>query len=271
MKQCALLTGASGGIGLELARVMARHGLDLILVDIRPQELENARLQLQQLAPACQITCIVEDLAQPEAAERVLGRAEIQDRPIDVLVNNAGFGIFGFFAETDWERENRMIHLHVLTLTRLTKLLMPRMIERGRGKILNIASMAGFQPSPLMSIYYATKAYVLSFTQSIANELKGTGVTATVLCPGMVPTGFQQTVGAGRTKFSAKSSWMVTPVEYVAQFGYDAMMRGKSVAIPGAFNVLVAFLVRFVPRDAVTRFLRRAQEKNRAGQAPSKI
>jgi short-subunit dehydrogenase len=145
------------------------------------------------------------------------------------------------------------------------------MIERGRGKILNIASMAGFQPSPLMSIYYATKAYVLSFTQSIANELKGTGVTATVLCPGMVPTGFQQTVGAGRTKFSAKSSWMVTPVEYVAQFGYDAMMRGKSVAIPGAFNVLVAFLVRFVPRDAVTRFLRRAQEKNRAGQAPSKI
>lgn len=265
MKHCALITGASGGIGLELARVFAKNGHHLVLVDVREPELEAAKRELQAMVPDCLVSCVVEDLAQAGAAARVATHPEVQKQPIDVLVNNAGFGMFGFFAETDWARESSMIHLHVLTLTHLTKLFLPGMISREYGKILNIASMAGFQPSPLMSIYYATKAYVLSFTQSIANEVKGTGVSATVLCPGMVPTGFQQSVGAAKPKFSAKSSWMVTTVEYVAQFGFQATMKGKVVAIPGALNVLMATLVRLVPRNMVTAFLRRAQEKNRKG------
>lgn len=263
MKYCALLTGASGGIGLEFARILAKNNYDLILVDIRAAELETARQELKALAPNCEISCIIEDLSQDTAADHIVQNPQMENRQVDVLINNAGFGIFGFFSETDWERENKMIHLHVLTLTKLTKLLMPGMIQRGYGKILNVASMAGFQPGPLMAIYYATKAYVLSFTEAIANELKGTGVSATVLCPGMVPTGFQQSVGAGKTKYSAKSSWMVNTVEYVADFGYNAMIKGKTVAIPGAFNVFLANLIRFIPRNMVTRFLRRAQEKNR--------
>lgn len=207
-----------------------------------------------------EITLIVKDLSEPTAAQDVFNH--ISNVSIDVLVNNAGFGLFGKFSETNWEREMQMLQLHVITATHLIKLIIVGMLERNSGKILNLSSLAGFQPGPLMSIYYASKAYMLSFSQAISNELKGTGVSATVLCPGPTKTSFQEVV-SGSSSSDNKIAFNMACAKEVAAFGYKAMHNGKIVAVPGAFNKFLAGLPRVLSRNRAASIVRKLQEKNR--------
>ena len=259
MAKTALVTGASGGIGMELAQLLAAENYHLILADYRERELTDVAKRLKRAFPELDIDAIAMDLAAPGAAQALFQKA---GKPVHVLINNAGFGVVGHFKDTDWERENRMIHLHVLTLTELCKLFGREMAAAGSGRIMNVASVAGFQPSPLMAVYNATKAYVLSFSEAIANELKGTGVTVTVLCPGLTITGFQEAVGVGSPKMTA-NRLISAGAREVAQYGLKAMMKGKTIAIPGLLNRIFATLHRVLPRNTVTSLVRKAQERNR--------
>ncbi len=263
MKKTALITGAAGGIGLELAKLLGRDGYDLVLVD-KSEALLNAVPLLQNLYPAIRVEPILTDLTRHDVAQELFDQISGKGIEVEILINNAGFGNYGPFAQTDWAVESRMLQLHVLTLTHLTKLFLPGMLQRGKGRIMNVASVAAFQPSPFMAIYFASKAYVLHFSEAIANEVKGTGVTVTVLCPGTTKTGFQETVNAGMPEFREKS-WVYTSAQAVAEYGYKAMMTGKTVAIHRFVNYLSANLSRFLPRNTVTQMVRRIQEKNRAG------
>jgi len=250
----ALITGASGGIGLELAKVFARDGFDLVLVARTGGALERIADEIQvQFGRKAQV--IAEDLSAPEAIERIVAAVP----KVDVLVNNAGFGHLGFFHEIDAAKQINSIDLNVTALTALTRLYLPAMVARGSGRILNVASTAAFQAGPLMTVYYATKAYVLAFTEGIAEELNGTGVTATALCPGPVITGFQARAGLIGTKLTS-SPMVMTAVE-VAEYGYRATMAGKVIAIPGFGNKLVAWSTRFAPRVLTRKIARSLQER----------
>ncbi len=255
----ALVTGAASGLGFEFSLLLAKDGFNLVLVDIDKAKLKIAKKDIQKKYKS-EIIVIVKDLSKSNVAHEIF--ESIIDYPIDVLINNAGFGLFGPFAFTDWQRESKMLSLHINTTTQLTKLALKSMVNRGFGKILNISSLAAFQPGPLMSIYYASKAYILSFSQAIANELKGTGVTVTVLCPGQTKTSFQQVVSSTSSS-NINVFNMASPVE-VAKYGYDAMLKGETIAIPGFFNKGLAFLSRFIPRNMITSIVRKIQEKNRA-------
>jgi short-subunit dehydrogenase len=176
---------------------------------------------------------------------------------VDVLVNNAGFGMYGFFYQSDLETELDMIQVNIAALVHLTKLFLRDMVARRSGRIMNVASTAGFQPGPLQPVYYASKAFVLSFTEAIANELRGTGVTATALCPGPTPTEFQKRANVGQVR-GLRLMMRVNP-DVVVRAGYDGMMKGKPVVIPGALNNLIVFLLRLFPRRVVTSMVRRIQ------------
>jgi short-subunit dehydrogenase len=256
----ALVTGAASGLGYEFAVLLAKDSYNLILIDIDSENLEGIKKELENLYQT-QVTILVKDLSIAEIADEIY--KEIQDKSIDVLINNAGFGLFGTFSKTKWQRESAMLHLHIMTTTHLTKLLLNGMVERGKGRILNISSLAAFQPGPLMAIYYASKAYILSFSEAIANELKGTGVTVTVLCPGQTKTSFQQVVS--KQNCDNKISFnMACPVQ-VAKYGYNAMMQGKTVVVPGFFNKFLSKLPRLMPRKTSASIVRKIQEKNREG------
>jgi len=177
---------------------------------------------------------------------------------IDILVNNAGFGTHGLFVESNIDEQLRMMQLNISTLTHLTRLLLPSMVAQRNGKILNVASTAAFQPGPFMSVYYASKAYVLSFSEALANELCGTGVTVTALCPGPTRTEFQVRAKIGQTKLM---NGRIMDAKSVAQIGYQALMQGRSVAIPGIRNNLLALAVRWLPRALVIRAIRSIQEQ----------
>jgi len=254
----ALVTGAASGLGLELALLLARDAYHLILVDIDIDKLESVRIAIGEKYKTS-IKTIVKDLSTPNIAEEIF--EEIKDITIDVLINNAGFGIFGTFNNTDWQRESEMLHLHIMTTTHLTKLILKGMVKRASGKILNMASLAAFQPGPLMALYYASKAYILSFSEAIANELKGTGVTVTVLCPGQTKTCFQEVVSNNVSE--NKIQFNIACPEMVAMYGYQAMLKGKTVAVPGAINKFLSKLPRFISRNTTTAIVRKIQEKNR--------
>lgn len=258
MSKTALVTGAASGLGFELSLMLAKDNYSLILIDIDASNLEAAKLKILKVN-AIDITLIVKNLSEPSIAATIF--EDIKQRPIDVLVNNAGFGLFGKFTDTEWERELDMLQLHVITSTHLTKLVLTGMLERDSGKILNVSSLAGFQPGPLMSIYYASKAYMLSFSQAISNELKGTGVTATVLCPGPTKTSFQEVVTGEASSNKIKFN-MACPKE-VASYAYKAMNKGKTVAVPGFFNKFLSGLPRILSRNGATAIVRKLQEKNR--------
>jgi hypothetical protein len=258
ISKTALITGAASGLGYELAELLAKDSYNLILVDIDEENLYRAQHNLSKTATGT-IQLLVKDLSTLHIAREIFD--EIGEVPIDVLINNAGFGIFGTFNETDWERESRMLHLHIMTTTHLTKLVLNGMIDRREGRILNMSSLAAFQPGPLMSLYYASKAYILSFSEAIANELKGSGVTVTVLCPGQTDTSFQEVVSEGTSE--NKISFNMGCPKSVALYGYKAMLKGKTVAIPGAFNKFLSKLPRFVSRNTATAVIRKIQEKNR--------
>jgi len=254
----ALVTGGASGLGFEFAELLAKDSYNLILIDIDKNNLEKTKKELQEKYN-CTITILEKDLSIINIADEIV--EELKNTQIDVLINNAGFGLYGTFDKTDWQRESEMLHLHILTTTHLTKLLLPSMVKRKSGKILNMSSLAAFQPGPLMAIYYASKAYILSFSEAIANELKGTGVTVTVLCPGQTKTSFQKVVSQETSE--NKIGFNIACPKQVAKYGYRAMQKGKTVAIPGSFNKFLSKLPRIMPRDKATSIVRKIQEKNR--------
>jgi len=258
-KQTALITGASSGIGLELARLFARGGFDLVLVARSLDKLNQLAGELRERW-GVSVRILVKDLTNPQAPDEVFQGLRQASIPIDILVNNAGFGAYGFFHQLDLKRDLEMIQVNIAVLTKLTKLFLPAMIERKQGKILNVASTAAFQPGPLMAVYYATKAYVLHFSEAIANELRGTGVTVTCLCPGPTRSGFQEMADIENVKL-VRAGMMSS--ERVARIGYEGLLKGKTVVVAGLRNKISAFLVRLGPRSWVRRIVRFVQEEAR--------
>ncbi len=245
----AVITGASSGIGVELARLLARDGYDLVITARRAERLRDLA---DELSLACDVAVhiIQLDLAQPGAAVSLWREISACAPEIEVLVNNAGFGDAGEFAHEQPERIESMIQLNIAALTALTRLALPGMIARQSGKILNIASLAGLSPGgPCMSVYFASKSYVLSFSRGIRRELRGTGVSVTALCPGPTRTGFEE---AARAQNTLLFKW-TTPMEpgAVARAGYRGMQRGAAVVLPGWLNKLMALSVRLSPAAAV--------------------
>jgi short-subunit dehydrogenase len=252
----ALITGASSGIGLELGRVFATHKHDVVLV-------ARSEGKLRELARECEASgvrahVVPADLARPDGARSIVEAVAQLGLQIDVLVNNAGFGVYGRFVDTPLAKELESIQVNVVALTDLTKRFLPGMVSRRSGRILNVASTAGFLPGPLMAVYYATKAFVVSFSEAIANELEGTGVTVTVLCPGPTATGFQ---AAARLETSRIVSLLRKATSRsVAEAGYEAVMAGRVVCIPGASNKLSAIAPRLLPRAVIRKAVRAIQE-----------
>jgi uncharacterized protein len=254
----ALITGASGGIGYELAKLFAKDRYDLMVVARSGDNLNQIAAELQREF-GVSVKTVVLDLAAEHAPNSLLGRLEGDGTGVDVLVNNAGFGAFGEFAGMAEEEILGQIKLNVTALTHLTRLLLPGMLERRNGKIMNAASTAAFQPGPLMAVYYATKAYVLSFSEALANEVAGTGVVVSCFCPGPTDTGFQKRAGMENSRVAKKIGAM--NAETVARDGYRGLMAGKTVVISGMQNWLVAESVRFAPRKWVTAVSRWVTEK----------
>ncbi len=252
-QQTALITGASGGIGYEFALLFAQDGYNLVLVDKRGEKLIKIADELQQKYGIF-VKAIAKDLSIQKSVEEIFTLLQQASINVDVLVNNAGFGSYGFFNETDLTTELEMLQVNVVCVTHLTKLFLKDMVKQGYGKILNVASFAAFQPGPLMAVYFATKAYILSFSEAIANELEGTGVTVTVLCPGATASGFQQTSAMSKAKDA--DAWRIMDSETVAKIGYDGLMANKTVVIPGVINKILATSVKFVGRKLVTKIVR---------------
>ena len=253
-----LITGAACGLGFEFAKLAVKSGYDLILIDIDSKRLEKAKLELCK-AFSGTIDIIHQDLGTFDAANKIISK--IRHKRITLLINNAGFGLFGMFNDTDWALEERMINLHVLTLTHLTKYILKDMLKANNGKIMNVASMAAFQPGPLMAIYYATKAYMLSFSEALSIEVKNTGVSVTAFCPGPTKTRFQEHVNLHSKK--ARLEFNMADKAQVARCGYRALIRGKSVVVPGFLNKILAFLPRILPRDLVAEIVLQIQLNNR--------
>jgi len=253
MNQTALITGASGGIGYELARLFARDHYNLVLVARSADKLSQLADELQRQYQVTVKTMAL-DLSASPAPRFIFDQLQREGTAIDVLVNNAGYGSFGEFATMPVEDTLGQIHLNVAALTLLTRLFVPAMVERHSGRIMNVASTAGFQPGPLMAVYYATKAYVISFSEALANELKPRGVSVTCFCPGATDTGFATRAGNDKTRLFQKFGPM--DVKTVAADGYRGMMKGKTLVISGMKNWIVAESVRFAPRKAVTALSR---------------
>jgi short-subunit dehydrogenase len=256
-KPVALITGASRGIGFELAKECARNGHDVVLVARRQDALEAAAGMIEGKYDV-RATVIPADLGDPDAPPELYAATLAQGIPVGILINNAGFGLGGEFLETNLQREIEMIQVNVVAVTQLTKLFAPAMVKQRSGHIMNVASTASFQPGPLMSVYYATKAYVLSFSEAIAEEMRKTGVTVTALCPGATATDFADTAEVSNTRLFQKLG--VASADVVARAGYRAMMRGQRVAIPGWRDKLMIQSERIAPRRLVTTIARMVQE-----------
>ena len=256
MAETALITGASGGIGEELARLLAAGGSDVVLVARSAGKLTALAEELSR-GHGVRATVVSEDLSAADAAQRIARRLTEEKIAVDVLVNNAGFATYGPFIETSAAEETRLLQVNIVALTMLTKALLPPMIERRQGRVLNVASMAGFQPGPLMAVYFASKAYVLSFSEALTEETRGTGVTVTCLCPGATHTGFQDRARMHESKLFSTMS--VMSAREVARAGYDGMMAGRAIVIPGLSNKIGVQVIRFAPRALVRRVMRRIQ------------
>lgn len=251
-----LITGGSTGIGFELARVFAGEGYEIILVAKNPERLERAAATLRRDFHVT-VTALTSDLAQGAGPQKLYDDVKQKFLHVDILVNNAGHGDYGKFSESDLEKELQMMQLNMVSLVRLSKLFLKDMVKHNRGRILNVASTAAFQPGPFMAIYYATKAFVLSFSEAVNSELKGTGVTVTTLCPGPTESNFSKVANIEGNKLF-KAGVMDAPS--VARIAYKALMKDRSVVIPGFRNRLLAASVRFFPRDLVTFLSRKAVE-----------
>lgn len=249
-KSWALITGATSGIGLALARIHAAKGGHLFLVARREAELLRLQTELKTQY-GVEVNYLVQDLGVPDAALKVWEKTKSMGIRIDLLINNAGFGDFGYFHQADQPRIQSMVNLNVMALTQLCRLYLPDMIEHKSGGVLNIASTAAFQPGPGMSVYFATKSYVLSFTEALHEEVNEFGIRVSALCPGPTSTQFFDAANMSGTRLTRL---MPMPgAEEVAQLGYDALTRGKAVQIYGAMNQFLVFLLRFTPRKWVRK------------------
>jgi uncharacterized protein len=255
-RKTALITGASFGIGFEFARIFAREGYGLVLVARSADKLRQLASDLEKVHGTRSLI-LAADLTEPGAPAYLVDQTKRADIQVDVLVNNAGFGQYGLFAENDLEECLRQIQLNVTALTHLTRLYLPAMIARKNGRILNVASTAAFQPGPLMAVYFATKAYVLHFSEALANEVQGSGVVVSCLCPGATATEFHKRAKATGMKLLRFGSMDASTV---AEDGYRALMAGRPVVISGFKNWLLAQSVRFSPRRMVTAIARKTQE-----------
>ena len=257
MSKTALITGASGGIGYELALLFARDGYDCILVARSQDKLKELAERVER-EHRVKTLVLTKDLSRPSAVDEIYEEVTAASMQVDVLVNNAGFPVFGLFNETDLQVELEMLQVNVIALTALTKLVLKGMVERRAGRILNLASTAAFLPGPLMAVYYASKAYVLSFSEALSNELRGTGVTITALSPGPTRTGFQK---RGVMEDSRLVQGNIADAASVALAGYRGLMAGRTIVIPGFTNRLIPIVARLAPRGMVTRVVRRMQER----------
>jgi len=251
--ETVLVTGASSGIGRELAKCFAAEGCRLVLVARKRQALEALAEELRR-AHQTHAEVLTADLAEPGTPARIFAHLEGRGTRVDVLVNNAGFGARGRFAQLPLERQLEMLQVNITALTHLTGLFLPGLLARRRGGVLNVASTAAFQPGPGMAVYFATKAYVLSFSEAIAEELAGTGVTVSTLCPGPTETNFMAVAG-GRSSMLFRRAAM--SAESVARIGHRAFRQGQCVAVAGLRNRVLAFSTRLAPRALVRKIARR--------------
>lgn len=250
----ALITGATGGIGLELSKIAAVNGVNLVLVARSAENLKKVKEDIESLFPV-KVTIYPVDLSVINSCERFVNHLIEHDMIPDILINNAGFGDYGKYWETSWEKELSMINLNIIALSEITKKILPHMIKKGSGRILNLASIAAFMPGPMMTTYYASKAFVLSYSQALNEELKGTGITVTCLCPGPVATGFELASGLEATKLFKRMP--VTNPMSVAKYGYCAMMRGQAIAIHGILYRILLFSLRFIPSNWVVSIVKK--------------
>ncbi len=248
-RQTALITGASSGIGRELAPLFAQDGVNLALVARDRERLESLAADLRAKY-GVDVTVIPQDLAQPTAPEVIHQTLQAQGIMVDFLVNNAGTQVYGAIQDTDVAQQLALIQVNLTALTHLTMLLLPEMLQRGSGRILNVASTGGFAPAPLNAIYCATKAYVLSFSEAIARDLEHTGVSVTCLCPGATQTDFARRAGIEDIRLFRAGTM---EARQVAKVGYAGLLKGKTTVFPGLFNQLLALSIRFTPRRLVTR------------------
>ncbi len=253
----ALVTGASSGIGLELARKFATERYDLVLVARNRARLMEIGAEFQN-AYGVNVRIATKDLAHSKAPQELFEELHEAGVKIHTLVNNAGFGGYGEFATSDLQHELEMMQLNMMSLTHLTKLFLPQIIA-AKGGILNVASTAAFQPGPLMAVYYATKAYVLSFSEALAEELAPRGVKVSVLCPGPVPSGFQERANLQGSPMLKSPA--VLDAASVARIGYEGLQAGKRVVIAGTLNKLGVHMLRVSPRNVVTKMVKKIQEK----------
>ena len=248
----ALVTGASEGIGYELTRLFAENGYDVVMVARSKDRMKEIADEVEnEFGISAQV--IKKDLSVPGSSEEVYEKSP----EIDVLVNNAGIGTCGFFHENDTEREVDTVRLNVETPTHLTRVFLEDMVERDEGRILNVSSMAAFQPGPTMAVYYATKAYLLSFSEALSNELKSTGVSVTALCPGPTETAFIQKAGEENSRINEGDKMSQRTV---AEAGYNGLMKGKNVVVPGFKNRMLVRLTKIAPKSLVIRVVRYLQE-----------
>jgi len=253
MMKTSVVTGGASGIGLEFVKLLIKDNYKVFIVDKNQSNLGEIKDYLKPNNHEY----IHEDLSLIKSPEKIYKKLKSEN--IDILINNAGFGRFGKFHDTDWDTDEKMINLHVLNTTHLTKLFLKDMVKKNEGKILNVASVAAFQAGPLMSLYYATKAYILHFTEAIANEVSDKNICISVLCPGQTKTNFQKNVSSKKNKIHFNTACP----KKVAKLGYESLKDNITISIPGYINKFIVFLNRILPRSVSTKIVRYIQEKNR--------
>lgn len=250
----ALITGASRGIGYELARLLAADEYDLVLVARNKEALQKLKKSWEKEF-GISVTVITKDLSKPKAAQQLFHQVQKKKLQIDLLANNAGFGDFGLFISSDPQKNRAMIDLNISSLTELSQLFAKKMVARKSGQILNVASTAAFQPGPYMAVYFATKSYVLSFSQALGEELRGTGVYVTTLCPGTTRSHFQEGADMKNSRL-VKNPNKLPSAEEVAKFAYKALKKKRRLAVHGLGNRLLIHAQRFLPRGLIVRVTR---------------
>ncbi|WP_026181953.1 SDR family NAD(P)-dependent oxidoreductase [Alloscardovia criceti] len=249
----ALITGASRGIGEEFAHIYAKNGYDLVLVARSEADLNALKKRVERAYPV-RAYVYVQDFSQDDAAHHVADYLAKEKLDVDALVNNAGFGDFGYFWEGSKDKQLSLLHVNIIALVHLTRLIVPGMVARGRGHVLNVASIAASSAGPKMALYYASKAFVLSFSEALQEELKGTGVTSTALCPGPTRTNFEATADL---KNSHMFTWLrPATAKKVAEIGYRAAQRGKAIQFAGITPLMLHLMSRVAPRSLSRKFAR---------------
>lgn len=256
MNKVVLITGASSGIGYEFVKIFAKEHYDMVLVSRSEDKLRKIKKSIEQHYKVS-VTVIPKDLSKKDAAQDVFQEVKNKGIHVEILINNAGFGDFGNFVDSNWNKQYEMVQLNIVALMQMTKCFMKPMIKEGHGRILNVASTAAFVPGPFLSNYYASKAFVLSFTEAVSEELKGSEVTITALCPGPTETGFVERADLGKSKLFR--TLKVAKASDVAKYGYKNLMKGKTVAVHGIQNKALALGTKITPRNLIRNAMYQVQ------------